>query len=65
MGQKLVQLQHYLRERLNEKRRARENLADIKEDILKFRQAKEAIWDRASTAATGNKAIWEDNCHKL
>lgn len=63
MSQKMDRLQIFLKEMLADKRSNREKLSDIKEDIIKFKMAKEAIWDRVTlTATTGNRGTWEDQC---
>jgi hypothetical protein len=44
-------LQGYFKDRLNDKRQNREKLTDIKEDVIKFKLSKEAIWDKVSLSA--------------
>jgi hypothetical protein len=66
MAQKHERLQNYLRDRLGDKRNSRDKLAEIREDIIKFRLSREAIWDRtALTTAAVNRNAWEDECLAL
>jgi DNA polymerase II small subunit/DNA polymerase delta subunit B len=61
MKQKYDRLTAYLKERVNEKRVNREKLADLKEDIAKFKLSKESIWDKVTLATTSStKNSWED-----
>jgi hypothetical protein len=61
MKQKYDRLTAYLKERVSEKRVNREKLADIKEDIAKFKLSKESIWDKVTLATTSStKNSWED-----
>lgn len=48
MAEKYQRLQAYFKDRLNDKRQNREKLTEIKEDIIKFKLSKEAIWDKVS-----------------
>lgn len=58
MSQKFERLQIYLRDRLSDKRKSRDKLAEINEDILKFKLNKQSVWDKVSI--TGHKGSWED-----
>jgi hypothetical protein len=65
MAQKHERLQNYLRDRLADKRASRDKLSEIKEDIIRFKLSKEAIWDRAALNASSSHAHWEDECLAL
>lgn len=59
MNQKYDRLQCYLKDKLNDKRINRNKLADIKEDIIKFKLSKESAWDKATlNSSVANKNIW-------
>jgi len=60
MTQKHERLQNYLRDRLADKRASRDKLSEIKEDIIRFKLSKEAIWDRTVLNASSGHAHWED-----
>lgn len=66
MGQKLDRLNSFLKERLNEKRSNRDKLADLKEDIMKFKLNKEEIWNKGAINMTSvvnaniNKSAWDE-----
>lgn len=60
MNQKYDRLQSYLKDKLNDKRINRNKLADIKEDIIKFKLSKESSWDKAIlNSSIANKNVWE------
>ena len=60
MMQKYDRLNAYYKERVSEKRNNKNKLADIKEDIAKFKLSKEAIWDKVSLAtSTSTKSRWD------
>lgn len=52
MNQKYERLGAYLKDRVNDKRNNRAKLAEIREDIIKFKLSKESIWDKISLATT-------------
>lgn len=59
MNQKYERLQSYLKDKLNDKRINRNKLADIKEDVIKFKLSKESAWDKATlNSSVANKNIW-------
>lgn len=59
MSTKYDRLQTYLKDKINDKRLSREKLTEIKEDILKFKISKEAIWDKTTLATVSNhKNSW-------
>ena len=61
MKQKYERLTAYLKERVNEKRINREKVAQLKEDIAKFKLSKESIWDKVTLATTtAGKNGWEE-----
>lgn len=66
MAQKYDRLKAYLKDRISEKRVNREKIAEIKEDIVKFRLSKESIWDKVtlSTVSTAKNG-WEEQCLSL
>jgi hypothetical protein len=66
MNQKYDRLQNYLKDKLNDKRINRNKLADIKEDIIKFKLSKESAWDKATlNSSIANKNVWEEECLAL
>lgn len=66
MSQKYDRLQNYLKDKLNDKRINRNKLADIKEDIIKFKLSKESAWDKATlNSSIANKNVWEEECLAL
>jgi hypothetical protein len=65
MAQKHERLQNYLRDRLTDKRASRDKLAEIREDIIRFKLSREAVWDRAALTAASSRGQWEDECLAL
>lgn len=65
MSQKHERLQAYLKDRLGDKRASRDKLAEIKEDIIKFRLSKEQGWDRALNTVNAHRNAWEEECLAL
>lgn len=63
MAQKYERLNAYLKDRINEKRINRDKVAEIKEDIVKFKLSKESIWDKVTLSTVSSaKNGWEEQC---
>ncbi len=66
MSQKYERLNAYLKDRISEKRVNREKVAQIKEDIIKFKLSKESVWDKATLSTVASKKnVWEEECLAL
>ena len=64
--QKQERLNAYYKDRVNDKRINRDKLAEIKEDIAKFKLSKEAIWDKVALSTSASlKNNWEEQCIAL